>query len=309
MVVCREAEPGDVAVLAGAIDYLGASRLVRSGVGAVVCGDRLVEAAAGVLADAGVAVVDSVGSATIEGVSDGDALTIIDGHVLVGDTRVGGGSRRTSDLSSDSFDSLRLTDSDASAAEALDWSGRHALVIGSEPRALEDLDALRRNGYLSQLRPAVIAVGAAGLSIAGQARRPIDVVVLDSAEAAAAALDLSEIGRVIAVGDPALLPQLRAGASTVDHLAGMVTPRDAAELIARRANAELVVTVGLDEIDSPDDIDRTVDAAAVAHIYRPAVRPRDLVLVIGAALFAVAMIFLVSEPARLLLRGFWFTIQ
>jgi uncharacterized membrane-anchored protein len=50
-----------------------------------------------------------------------------------------------------------------------------------------------------------------------------------------------------------------------------------------------------------------VDAKGVSRLYRHSVRKRDLVMLVLAALFTLTVIFIVSEPLRLVLRGYLLT--
>ena len=48
-----------------------------------------------------------------------------------------------------------------------------------------------------------------------------------------------------------------------------------------------------------------VDAKGVSRLYTNRVRKRDLVLLLLAAVFALAVVFAVTEPLRLLVRAIW----
>ena len=50
-----------------------------------------------------------------------------------------------------------------------------------------------------------------------------------------------------------------------------------------------------------------VDARGVSRIYRREVRKRDLLLLVSAAIFTLIVLFIVSEPLRLIVRGFRLT--
>jgi len=51
-----------------------------------------------------------------------------------------------------------------------------------------------------------------------------------------------------------------------------------------------------------------VDAKGVSRLYRQTVRTPDLLLLVVAAVFTLAVTFAVSEPMRLLVRVFWSTL-
>ena len=48
-----------------------------------------------------------------------------------------------------------------------------------------------------------------------------------------------------------------------------------------------------------------VDAKGVSRLYKSTVRTRDLLLLVLAAVFTLAVIVLVSEPIRLVIRTYW----
>jgi uncharacterized membrane-anchored protein len=48
-----------------------------------------------------------------------------------------------------------------------------------------------------------------------------------------------------------------------------------------------------------------VDAKGVSRLYQGRVRKRDLLLLVLAALFAMAVVIAISEPIRLLIRANW----
>jgi uncharacterized membrane-anchored protein len=48
-----------------------------------------------------------------------------------------------------------------------------------------------------------------------------------------------------------------------------------------------------------------VDAKGVSRLYQGRVRKRDLVLLVAAALAAMVVVVLISEPIRLLIRANW----
>jgi uncharacterized membrane-anchored protein len=102
------------------------------------------------------------------------------------------------------------------------------------------------------------------------------------------------------------------------------TSEDIAMLLAYEKGAELLVAVGTHSSMS-DFLDKgragmastflvrlkvgpmLVDAKGVSRLYRHSVRKRDLVMLVLAALFTLTVIFIVSEPLRLVLRGYLLT--
>ena len=51
-----------------------------------------------------------------------------------------------------------------------------------------------------------------------------------------------------------------------------------------------------------------VDAKGVSRLYQHRVRKTDLALLVLSAVFTLVVIVLISEPVRLVLRGYWLTL-
>src|SRR5690606_10679719 len=100
------------------------------------------------------------------------------------------------------------------------------------------------------------------------------------------------------------------------------TSEDVAMLLAHEKGAELIVAVGTHNsmVEFLDKGragmastflvrmkvgDRLVDAKGVSRLYRSSVRTLDLVWMILAAAFTLAVALMLSEPVRLVLRAFW----
>jgi uncharacterized membrane-anchored protein len=100
------------------------------------------------------------------------------------------------------------------------------------------------------------------------------------------------------------------------------TSEDVAMLLAYEKGAELMVAVGTHNsmVEFLDKGragmastflvrmkvgDALVDAKGVSRLYRSSVRTKDLVWMILAAVFTLAVALTLSEPVRLVLRAFW----
>jgi uncharacterized membrane-anchored protein len=100
------------------------------------------------------------------------------------------------------------------------------------------------------------------------------------------------------------------------------TSEDIAMLLAYEKGAELMVAVGTHNsmVEFLDKGragmastflvrmkvgDALVDAKGVSRLYRSSVRTMDLVWMILAAAFTLAVALMLSEPVRLVLRAFW----
>ncbi|HKE77367.1 MAG TPA: putative cytokinetic ring protein SteA, partial [Acidimicrobiales bacterium] len=100
------------------------------------------------------------------------------------------------------------------------------------------------------------------------------------------------------------------------------TSEDVAMLMAYEEGAELIVAVGTHN-SMVEFLDKgragmastflvrmkvgssLVDAKGVSRLYSTSVRTRDLVWMILAAVFTLAVAMMLSEPVRLVLRAFW----
>lgn len=95
-------------------------------------------------------------------------------------------------------------------------------------------------------------------------------------------------------------------------------------LLAFEKGAELIVAVGTHS-SMADFLDKgragmastflvrlkvgpmLVDAKGVSRLYRHSVRKRDLAMLVAAAVFTIVVVFIVSEPLRVLIRGYLLT--
>lgn len=212
------------------------------------------------------------------------------------------------------------------------FSGRHALVVTRGYHYKEDLHALR--GYIWDCKPVVVAVDGAADACIAQGIRP-DVIVGDVDSISSEGLQCgAEIlvhpqgswRREHAGGDGAPEPP---EAKTVRQLGlnckiitAPGTSEDVAMLLAHEKGAELIVTVG-SRTSMVEFLDKgrpgmastflvrmrlgatLVDAKGVSQLYRTRVSTRDFVLLMGAALFAMAVVSIVMPPMRLFWVGVW----
>ena len=103
------------------------------------------------------------------------------------------------------------------------------------------------------------------------------------------------------------------------------TSEDIAMLLAYEKGAELIVAVGTHS-SMVEFFDKgragmastflvrmkvgpiLVDAKGVSRLYHHTVRKGDLALLVLSAIFTLVVIILISEPVRLVLRGYWLTL-
>ena len=201
----------------------------------------------------------------------------------------------------------------------VDMKGRHALVAVRGPDYREDLAALRLSGYLHEVRPVAIAVDGAADALLAIGRTP-DVIIGDMDSVSEHALRCGAVLVVHGFPDgraPGAQRLIDLGLEhTVWHATG--TSEDIAMLLAFERGASLIVAVGTHS-SMTEFLDKgragmastflvrlkvgpiLVDAKGVSRLYQSRVRKLDLVLLIGAALFALLVVTAVSQPARLFL--------
>lgn len=350
--------PGDVAIIDHAdLDRLAAEGLVAAGVSAVVnaaCSTtgRYPNTGPLVLAEAGVTLIDDVGEAVFSELSEGDEVTIVESEVRRGETTVARGERLQLDDVRARLEELRrrmgeeierfaentlgylrqekhlLIDEPDLPEVPIDFHDRHVLIVvrGADYRA--DLAMLASIGYLSDVRPLLVAVDGGADALLESGYSP-DLIVGDFDSVSEEALRSGATLVVHAYPDGHAPGADRLEELGLDYIrfpaAG--TSEDIAMLLAFERGAELIVAVGT-HTSMVDFLDKgrngmastflvrlkvgaiLVDAKGVSRLYRtPQVRKRDLVFMVAAALFTLVLVTMINEPMRLFLRSFWLTLR
>lgn len=347
--------PGDIAVIDHEdLDAVAARSLVAAGVAAVVnaadsVSGRYPNRGPLVLAEAGVPLLDGVGADLLDRIDDGELLTLVGSHLLRGDERLASGTRQTEasltaaveaargtmgealeEFAENTLNYLRreqhlLTDTLDMPPLRTSMRGRQVLVVVRGIDYHDDLQTLRRSGYLAEMRPVLVAVDGGADALLEIGQRP-DVIVGDMDSVSEAAL---RCGAELVVH--AYRGGAAPGAERLDELGlpyhrfeAEGTSEDIALLIAYELGAELIVAVGTHS-SMTDFLDKgragmastflvrmkvggiLVDAKGVSRLYRHRVHKRDLAMLVLAAVFTIAIIFWVSEPIRLIIRGYLLT--
>lgn len=221
-------------------------------------------------------------------------------------------------------DNLDLLDDDFEVPDVgIDFSGRHVLVVVRGHDYRDDLALIRGSGYISEMRPILVGVDGGADALLDVGLRP-DVIIgdMDSVSERAlrsgAALVVHAFRDGRAPGAPRLVEM---GLDPILFVASG-TSEDIAMLLAFERGAELIVAVGT-HTSMVDFLDKgrrgmastvvtrmkvgpiLVDAKGVSRLYSSRVRKRDLLLMIAAAVIALVVIAIVSEPIRLVLRASW----
>jgi uncharacterized membrane-anchored protein len=295
-----------------------------------------------ILVESGVPLVDGVGPLLLSKVKEGAPVRLEADRVYVGDELVGVGVRQTRDSVSSAMEAAkdRLAEQfESFATNTLefiarerdllfggaglplldhDLAGRHVLVVVRGYHYTEDLAALKP--YIKELRPLLIGVDGGADALMEEGYRP-DLIVGDMDSVSEAALRCG--AEVVLHAYPSGYAPGRERLTAlglpfkVMHVSG--TSEDAAFLLAHGKGADLIVAVG-SHGNLREFLDKgrmgmastflvrlrvgeiLVDAKGVSRMYRGRIRGRDAALLIGAALFAIAMVVAVSPPLRLFVR-------
>jgi uncharacterized membrane-anchored protein len=206
-----------------------------------------------------------------------------------------------------------------------DFRGRHALVVVRGHDYRRDLKALR--AYIREFQPVLVAVDGGADALLEVGLRP-DIIIGDfdsvSEEALTSGCDL--VHHVHPDGRaPGRENLLRWGVSYVEFVAEG-TSEDVAMLLSAEAGAELIVAVGT-HASMVEFLDKgragmastfltrlrlgplLVDAKGVNRLYETRLRRRDLAMLIGAAVLAMLVVTIVSEPLHVFLSGLWVIIR
>lgn len=204
----------------------------------------------------------------------------------------------------------------------VDFKGRQVLLVVRGIGYKNDLAILRRSGYLQEMRPLLVGVDGGADALLEIGHRP-DVIIGDMDSVSEEALRCGAVIVVHGYADGKAPGAERLEELGVDFVvfASAGTSEDIAMLMAYERGADLIVAVGthnsmVEFLDKGrDGMASTflvrmkvgpilVDAKGVSRLYENRVRMRDLMLLVLAAIVTIVVLTLVSEPMRLVLRGF-----
>jgi uncharacterized membrane-anchored protein len=353
----KRLQPGEIAVIDHAdLDRVAAEGLAESGVVAVLNASesmtgRYPNTGPLLLAERGVVLVDGFGSDLLDRVDDGASVVLEGGRLLVDGVEIGEGRPQTAEglalrvveareqlgeelqrFATNTLEYLQherhlATDDPELPPVRTTFQGRHALVVVRGIDYRDDLAALKRSGYIKEVRPVIIGVDGGADALVELGFRP-DIIIGDFDSVGEATL---RCGAELVVH---AYPGGRApGADRLDELgldyerfelAG--TSEDIAMLLAHRLGAELIVAVGThNSMEEFLDKGRAgmastflvrlrvgaglVDVKGVNRLYRPVVRRADSALLIGAMLLCLVAVTLINEPLRLWFRSLWTLVR
>jgi uncharacterized membrane-anchored protein len=295
-----------------------------------------------ILVRAGVPLVDGVGGLLMRKVREGDRLRVEGDRVMLDGALVGVGLRQTERSVIRAMDEARTRLSErfddfarntleymqrerdllfgGEGMPALDYdlAGRHVLVVVRGTNFREDLAAL--SAYISDVKPVLVGVDGGAEALLEQGYRP-DIIVgdMDSVSEASLRAGAELVLHAYPSGRAPGRRRLESLRRPYKVIEATGTSEDVAYLLAHDKGAALIVAVG-SHGNLREFLDKgregmassflvrlrvgeiLVDAKGVSRMYRGRVRGRDLILLIGAALFSMIAVVAVSEPLQLFLR-------
>jgi uncharacterized membrane-anchored protein len=349
--------PGEVAVIDHAdLDRVAAESLIEAGVAAVVNASpsmtgRYPNLGPLLIAAAGIPLIDDVGPAVLDVLVEGELVRLAGNQVIVAGAVVAHGDRQSMSSLEDQIEQARrsvsvelerfasntleylkqerhlASDSPDLPQVPVSFKGRQALVVSRGDEYRVDLAALKRSGYLREVKPVLIGVdgGADGLRELGLVP---DIIIGDFDSVREETLRCGATLIVHAYQGGVAPGVARLSTLGLDHevFEAPGTSEDIALLLAFELGAELIVAVGLhSSLEEFLDKGRAgmsstflvrlkvgrilVDAKGVNRLYRPVVRRVDAAALVLAMLLALVAVALVNRPLQLWLRSLWLLVR
>jgi uncharacterized membrane-anchored protein len=349
-------QPGEVMVIDHRdLDRVAAETIVEARAGAVInaspsISGRYPNLGPLLVCAAGIPLLDGVGPEIMDAISEGQLVTVKGDDVLVGGVVVASGTRQSMQLLEEQIEKARASMGDELERFAentlsylsqerhllldepdlpqvdLDMRDRHVLIVVRGAEYKEDLDTLKRSGYLAEMGPLLVGVDGGADALLDMGRTP-DVIIGDMDSVSERALCCGATLIVHGYKDGRAPGAKRLDDLGLDHVvyAAEGTSEDIAMLLAYAKGAELIVAVGTHS-SMVEFFDKgrggmastflvrmkvgpiLVDAKGVSRLYRHRVRRTDLAMLVLSAIFTLVVIILISEPVRLVIRGYWLTL-
>lgn len=286
----------------------------------------------------GVRLIDRVGPEVFERLREGDVIEISDGQVLLGGERIAEGTRLTVDdieaamqaatanldRQLDAFvrNTMEFVDKERSlltgevAVPHLRTSidGRHALVVVRGYDYKADLRTLLP--YIHEMHPVLIGVDGGADALLDVRLRP-DIIIgdMDSVSDKALSSGAELIVHAYTDGRCPGRERLQGLGLTGTEWRSPGMSEDLALMLASESGADLIVAVGthwnlLEQLDKGRKGmastfltrlrigPRLVDAKGVSKLYRPSVKPGQLIALVAAGLAVISVVILISPGAR-----------
>jgi uncharacterized membrane-anchored protein len=295
-----------------------------------------------VLVRAGVPLVDGVGKLVMRKVREGESLRIEGERVMVDGRLAGVGTRqseasvlgameearsglasRFDDFARNTLEYMQRERDLLFGGEGIpdldhDLNGKHVLVVVRGTNFREDLAALA--AYVRDVKPVLVGVDGGADALLEKGLKP-DVIVgdMDSVTEQALRSGAEILLHAYPGGNAPGRERLEALGLPYKVIEASGMSEDVAYLLAHEKGADLIVAVG-SHGNLREFLDKgregmastflvrlrvgeiLVDAKGVSRMYRQGVRGRDLLLLIGAALFSMVAVVAVSEPLQLFFR-------
>jgi uncharacterized membrane-anchored protein len=298
---------------------------------------------------AGIPLLDAAGKEIMERVREGDTLRIVDGEIWRGDellttakvlsepeiedameearTAIGGELERFADNTLEyirrearlTFEPLVLP------PLRTQFAGRHALVVVRGHDYRSDLAALR--SYIREYRPVLIGVDGGADALLENGLTP-DIIIgdFDSVSEKALRCGAELVHHVHPDGRAPGRENLAEWGVDYHEFVAEGTSEDVAMMLAYESGSQLIVAVGT-HATMVEFLDKgrrgmastfltrlrlgpaLVDAKGVSRLYEGRVRRIDMFMLVGAALFAMVVVGIMSEPVHVFLRGLWVTLK
>lgn len=298
---------------------------------------------------AGIPLLDAVGPGVMEELRDGETIEVSGGSLLRDGAEIASGTpltredveRKMDEAREEIGDELRrfarntleYVEKEATLAFdpvtlphlRTDFRGRHALIVVRGHDYKHDLRTLRP--YIKEYRPVLVAVdGGADALLEFGLKADIIIGDFDSVSDRAMAMGAELIHHVHVDGRDPGRESLEASGLPYEEFVADGMSEDVAMLLAYEAGATLIVAVGT-HVTMVEFLDKNrrgmastfltrlrlgpvlVDAKGVNRLYEGRVRRRDLILLVGAAILAMAAMTLASDSLRVFLHGFRLVIE
>ncbi len=298
---------------------------------------------------AGIPLIDRAGPELLDVLAEGDAVRVVDGELWRGGELLAKGTPLTVDAIEAAMDDARSSigvELERFAVNTLEYiqreaglmfepvalpplrtefEGRHALVVVRGHDYRSDLAALRP--YIREYRPVLIGVDGGADALLEVGLEP-DVIIgdFDSVSQRALATGAELVHHVHLDGRAPGRDALLAWGVPYHEFVVDGTSEDVAMILAYEAGAALIVAVGthatmVEFLDkgrkgmSSTFLTRLrlgpvlVDAKGVNRLYEGRVHRRDIFMLVGAALVAMIVVSIVSQPIHVFLNGVRLTLR
>ncbi len=291
-----------------------------------------------ILTRGGVHLLDAVGPEVFDALRDGDGIEIVGSEILAHGKHIASGTWLSVEAIETAMEDAKagigeqldkfarntlefldkekalLTEGTGVPETAVELHGRHVLVVVRGYDFKEDLEALKP--YIREVRPVLIGVDGGADAIMQEGFTP-DIIVgdMDSVSDAVLRSGAEIIVHAYADGRAPGMERIESLGLTAKTWPLSATSEDLALLLAYESGADLIVAVGT-HANLVEYLDKgrkgmastflvrlkvgpkLVDAKGVNKLYRAAIGPSHLLVLVGAGLLAVTTVIMISPMVR-----------